>query len=44
MTTDIRLTYDEIYQMEKLYDLIRDMDLELHPLCDNVFIKIMEVN
>ena len=41
---DIKLTYDEIYQMEKLYDLIRDMDLELDPLCDNVFIKIMEVN
>ena len=42
MTTNIKLTHDECYQMIKLYDLIRDMDLELHPLCDNVFIKIME--
>ncbi len=42
MTTDIKLTHDECYQMTKLYDLIRDIDLELHPLCDNAFIKIME--
>ena len=39
---NIKLTHDECYQMTKLYDLIRDMDLELHSLCDNVFIKIME--
>ena len=32
--------YDEIYQMERLYDLIRDMGLEIDPLCDNVFLKI----
>ena len=41
---NIPLTYDEIYQMEKFYDLIRDMGLEIDPLCDNVFLKILEVN
>ncbi len=41
---NIPLTYDEIYQMERLYDLIRDMGLEIDPLCDNVFLKILEVN
>jgi len=40
---NIPLTYDEIYPMEKLYDLIRDSDLEVDPLIDNVFLKIMEV-
>ena len=42
MTTDIKLTYDECYQMTKLYDLIRDLEMDLDPLCDNVFTKIME--
>ena len=43
MTTDIKLTYDECYQMERLYETILDLDLELHPLCDDVFIKLLEV-
>ena len=43
MTTDIKLTSDECYQMERLYETILDLDLELDPLCDNVFTKILEV-
>ena len=42
MTKTIKLTYDERYQMVKLYDLIRDMDLEIDPLIDSSFLKIME--
>ena len=41
-TVDIKLTYDECYQMVKLYDLIRDMDIEIDPLIDSSFLKIME--
>ena len=41
-TNDIKLTYDECYQMVKLYDLIRDMDIEIDPLIDSSFLKIME--
>ena len=41
-TSLIRFTYDECYQMVKLYDLIRDMDLEIDPLIDSSFLKIME--
>ena len=26
------ITFDEQYQMIKLYDLLRDMDIELHDL------------
>ena len=41
-TNDIKLTYDECYQMVKFYDLIRDMDIEIDPLIDSSFLKIME--
>ena len=36
------ITWDEQYQLIKLYDLIRDMDLEIDPLIDSSFLKIME--
>jgi|TARA_B100001248_G_C27374426_1_gene453405 hypothetical protein len=36
------ITFDEQYQMIKLYDLLRDMDIELHDLQRSVFDKIME--
>ena len=41
-TSLIRFTYDEVYQMSRLYETILDLDLELDPLCDNVFTKILE--
>ena len=44
MTINIKLTSDECYQMERLYESILDLDLELDPLCDNVFTKILEAN
>ena len=40
----VTITFDELYQMQRLYETILDLDLELHPLCDDVFIKILEVN
>ena len=43
-TRSLTLTFDELYQMSRLYETILDLDLELHPLCDDVFIKILEVN
>ena len=40
----LTLSFDELYQMKRLYETILDLDLELHPLCDDVFIKLLEVN
>ena len=37
---DLELTFDEQYEFIKLYDLLRDMDLELTPLQESVFEKI----
>ena len=41
-TVSLTLSFDELYQMKRLYESILDLDLELHPLCDDVFIKILE--
>jgi len=41
---EIKLTHDECYQMERLYETILDLDLELNPLCENVFDKILSSN
>ena len=34
------ITFDEQYQLIKLYDILRDMDFELTPLQESVFEKI----
>ena len=36
-----KLTFDEQYQFVRLYDLLRDMDFELHPLQESVFEKVL---
>ena len=36
----VPLTYDQIYEFVKLYDIIRDMDFELTKSQQNVFEKI----
>jgi len=41
-TINVQLSYDEQYNMIKLYDLLRDMDFELNDDTINVFDKIME--
>ena len=41
-TVSLTISFDELYQMKRLYETILDLDLELHPLCDDVFIKILE--
>ena len=38
----LTLSYDELYQMSRLYETLLETDHELHPLCDDVFIKILE--
>ncbi len=43
-TINVQLSYDEQYNMIKLYDLLRDMDFELNDDTINVFDKIMESN
>ena len=42
-TSLIRFTYDEVYQMSRLYETICDLELEVDPLIDSAFAKIMEV-
>ena len=37
---NIPFTNDQIYNMVKLYDILRDMDFELTPLQESVFEKI----
>tara|TARA_Y200000002_G_scaffold262510_1_gene217930 strand:- start:458 stop:601 length:144 start_codon:yes stop_codon:yes gene_type:complete len=37
----IVVTFDEKYQMDKLYDILRDMDFELTFEQENVFEKIL---
>jgi hypothetical protein len=37
---NVELTFDEVYQFVKLYDILRDMDFELTPLQESVFEKI----
>ena len=41
-TVSLTLSYDELYQMSRLYETLLETDHELHPLCDDVFIKILE--
>ena len=36
----LRLTHDELYEMVKLYDLLRDMDFELSPKQVNVLDRL----
>ncbi len=38
----INLTFDEQYEIIKLYDILRDMDFELTDLQRSVFDKIQE--
>ena len=38
------LTFDEQYEFIKLYDILRDMDVELTPLQESVFEKVMTGN
>ena len=40
---NIPLTNDQIYNMVKLYDILRDMDFELSPKQTNVFDKILSM-
>tara|TARA_B100000287_G_scaffold6921_2_gene6755 strand:- start:14552 stop:14707 length:156 start_codon:yes stop_codon:yes gene_type:complete len=35
------ITFDEQYEIIKLYDILRDMDFELTPLQQSVFDKIL---
>ena len=42
-TSLIRFTYDEVYEMSRLYETICDLELEVDPLIDSAFAKIMEV-
>ncbi len=35
------ITYDEQYELIKLYDILRDMDFELSDLQRNVFDKVL---
>ena len=37
---NVKLTYDERYEFIKLYDILRDMDLELSNKQQKVFEKI----
>ena len=35
------ITFDEQYELIKLYDILRDMDFELTDLQENVFNKVL---
>ena len=41
---NVKLTYDEVYEFIKLYDILRDMDFELTEKQQTVFEKIQEVS
>ena len=41
-TVSLTLSYDELYQMSRLYETLLETDHEFHPLVDDVFIKILE--
>ena len=41
---NVKLTYDEVYEFIKLYDILRDMDFELSEKQQSVFEKIQEVS
>ena len=39
---NVKITYDEVYEFIKLYDILRDMDFELSEKQQSVFEKIEE--
>ena len=39
---NFQLTFDEQYELVKLYDLLRDMDFELTPNQTSVFEKVLD--
>ncbi len=43
MARMLRLTNDELYEIVKLYDILRDMDFELTPNQTNVFDKLQSM-
>ena len=43
MARMLRLTHDELYEMVKLYDLLRDMDFELSPKQVNVLDRLQSM-
>ena len=43
MARMLRLTNDELYEIVKLYDILRDMDFELTSNQTNVFDKLQEM-
>ena len=36
----LTLSFDELYHMNRLYETILDLDLELNPVCDDIFVKL----
>ena len=40
MARTLHMTHDELYEMVKLYDLLRDMDFELSPKQVNVLDRL----
>jgi len=40
MARALHMTHDELYEMVKLYDLLRDMDFELSPKQVNVLDRL----
>ena len=43
MARALHLTHDELYEMVKLYDLLRDMDFELSPKQVNVLDRLQSM-
>ena len=43
MARTLHMTHDELYEMVKLYDLLRDMDFELSPKQVEVLDRLQEM-
>ena len=43
MARALHMTHDELYEMVKLYDLLRDMDFELSPKQMNVLDRLQSM-
>ena len=43
MSRALHMTHDELYEMVKLYDLLRDMDFELSPKQVNVLDRLQSM-
>ena len=43
MARALHMTHDELYEMVKLYDLLRDMDFELSPKQVNVLDRLQSM-